>query len=42
MTDWVNSVTKDYCGGTKLRYQVGYQPSPDPCAAVTTSTATTN
>jgi len=42
MTDWVNSLTKEFCGGSKLKYQVGYQPSPDPCSTVTTSTATTN
>jgi foldase protein PrsA len=42
MTDWVNSVTKEFCGSSKLKYQTGYQPSPDPCTAVTTSTTTTN
>jgi peptidyl-prolyl cis-trans isomerase C len=41
MTDWVASLTKSYCSGSKVKYQVGYAPSPDPCAATTTA-ATTN
>jgi foldase protein PrsA len=39
MTDWVSSLTKSFCSG-KIKYQVGYTPSPDPCAS-TTSTSTT-
>jgi parvulin-like peptidyl-prolyl isomerase len=44
MTNWVNSLTKDFCSGSKVKYQVGYQPSPDPCAqfSKTASTATTS
>ena len=41
MTDWVSSTTKGFCSGTQIKYQVGYKPSPDPCAAVTTTNATT-
>ena len=41
MTDWVNSLAKDFCGGTKIKYQLGYQATPDPCAATTTSATTT-
>jgi SurA N-terminal domain/PPIC-type PPIASE domain len=41
MTDWVSSTTKDFCSGSKIKYQVGYKPSPDPCASATTTNATT-
>lgn len=41
MTDWVASTSKDFCSGSKIKYQVGYKPTPDPCASVTTSNATT-
>jgi hypothetical protein len=41
MTDWVSGLTKDFCGNSMIKYQVGYSPSPDPCAATTTSAATT-
>jgi len=41
MTDWVTSLTKTYCSGGKVSYQAGYQPTPDPCASVTTTSATT-
>ena len=40
MTKWVEGTKKTYCGG-KIKYQVGYQPNPDPCASVTSSTSTT-
>ena len=42
MTDWVNDLTKDFCKGDEVKYQVGYKPNPDPCAqlnATTTDTA---
>ena len=35
MTDWVTSLTKSFCSGSKIKYQVGYAPSPDPCASTT-------
>jgi parvulin-like peptidyl-prolyl isomerase len=40
MKSWADRVTKTYCGGsTKVKYQTGYTPSPDPCKpAATTST----
>jgi parvulin-like peptidyl-prolyl isomerase len=41
MTDWVTSLTKSFCSGSKIKYQVGYKPTPDPCASVTTTNATT-
>jgi foldase protein PrsA len=42
MTNWVTRVTKSYCNGGKIKYQAGYQPSPDPCASVTSGTTTTS
>ena len=41
MSDWVAGLSKDFCGGSKIKYQVGYKPSPDPCAATTTNATTT-
>jgi peptidyl-prolyl cis-trans isomerase C len=41
MTDWVSSLTKSFCSGSKIKYQVGYQPSPDPCTSTTTNATTT-
>jgi hypothetical protein len=38
---WSEKTQKDFCSGSKITYQVGYQPSPDPCTALTTSTNTT-
>ena len=40
MSKWVDSTKKDFCKG-KLSYGSGYKPLTDPCAALTTSTATT-
>jgi parvulin-like peptidyl-prolyl isomerase len=37
MTKWVEDKKKEYCS-SKIKYQVGYQPNPDPCATVTDST----
>jgi hypothetical protein len=34
-------VAKGFCGGSQINYRVGYSPSPDPCAAITTPQATT-
>jgi parvulin-like peptidyl-prolyl isomerase len=39
LTKWLEDTKKNYCGG-KVKYQVGYQPNPDPCATLTGSTAT--
>jgi parvulin-like peptidyl-prolyl isomerase len=41
MTDWVTKITKTYCKGGKIKYQAGYQPTPDPCASLATATNTT-
>jgi parvulin-like peptidyl-prolyl isomerase len=40
MTKWVEDLKKSYCNG-KIKYQVGYQPTPDPCST-STGTATTD
>jgi parvulin-like peptidyl-prolyl isomerase len=40
MTDWVSSLSKSFCSGSKIKYQVGYKPSPDPCASTTTAATT--
>jgi hypothetical protein len=37
----VTKITKGYCNGGKIKYQAGYQPSPDPCASLATATNTT-
>jgi hypothetical protein len=39
MQKWVEDTKKDYCKAG-IKYQVGYQPNPDPCASVTSSTTT--
>jgi foldase protein PrsA len=39
MTTWVNTTQKSYCHG-QIKYQAGYQPSPDPCAATSTTSTT--
>jgi parvulin-like peptidyl-prolyl isomerase len=39
LTKWLEDTKKSYCGG-KIKYQIGYTPNPDPCAALTGSTAT--
>ena len=41
MTDWVSGLTKDFCSGSKIKYQVGYTPNPDPCTVTTATNATT-
>lgn len=40
VTKWLEDTKKDYCDG-KIKYQVGYQPNPDPCATLTSSTTAT-
>jgi parvulin-like peptidyl-prolyl isomerase len=40
MTDWVSSLSKNYCSGSKIKYQVGFVPSPDPCTSTTNATTT--
>jgi parvulin-like peptidyl-prolyl isomerase len=41
ITSWIGDLSKSYCGGNKVKYQVGYTPSPDPCAQSTTTGTTT-
>jgi len=41
ITKWLEDTKKSYCGG-KIKYQVGYQPNPDPCATVTGATSTSS
>ena len=41
ITDFSKSLTKSYCHGSKIRYQVGYTPAQDPCTATTTNATTT-
>jgi parvulin-like peptidyl-prolyl isomerase len=41
MTNWVNDVKKDFCKPGKVKYEAGFAPTPDPCASLTTATATT-
>jgi parvulin-like peptidyl-prolyl isomerase len=40
ITKWLDDTKKDYCDG-KIKYQVGYQPSTDPCASLTSTTTAT-
>jgi parvulin-like peptidyl-prolyl isomerase len=39
MTKWVDDKKKSFCK-SGIKYQVGYQPSPDPCATLTGTTTT--
>jgi foldase protein PrsA len=39
MTKWVEDKKKSYCK-SRIKYQVGYQPNPDPCASATATTTT--
>ena len=41
MTKWVDDKKKQYCK-SGIKYQVGYQPNPDPCATISGSTTTTS
>jgi peptidyl-prolyl cis-trans isomerase C len=41
MTKWVDDTKKSYCSGSKVRYAVGFKPSPDPCAKPATTSGTT-
>ena len=41
MSDWVSKITKDFCNSGGIKYQAGYEPSPDPCAALAAATNTT-
>jgi hypothetical protein len=41
VTSFSSSLTKSYCHGSKIKYQVGYTPSRDDCTATTTNATTT-
>jgi parvulin-like peptidyl-prolyl isomerase len=41
VNNWATTLTKSYCSGSKVKYQAGYAPSQDPCAATTTAGTTT-
>jgi foldase protein PrsA len=41
ITAFSSSLTKSYCHGSKIRYQVGYKPVQDACTATTTNATTT-
>ena len=41
ITTWFNNLTKSFCKGGKIQYQVGYTPSPDPCASTTSTNTST-
>ena len=38
VTDWITGVQKDFCKPGKIKYQAGYQPTPDPCASINATT----
>ncbi len=38
MNTWISGIQKSYCTGGEIKYQVGYTPNPDPCAAPNTTT----
>jgi uncharacterized protein YeaC (DUF1315 family) len=37
---WASGVTKEFCSGSKITYQAGFAPSPDPCASAASTTTT--
>jgi parvulin-like peptidyl-prolyl isomerase len=41
MTKWVDKKKQSFCK-SGIKYQVGYQPNPDPCATLTGTTTTTS
>jgi foldase protein PrsA len=41
MTKWVNDLKTDFCKDSKVKYQTGFKPTPDPCATTTTSNTDT-
>jgi parvulin-like peptidyl-prolyl isomerase len=40
MTGWVSDLPKTYCSDSKIRYQVGFMPTPGPCTSTTNQTTT--
>jgi foldase protein PrsA len=41
MTKWVNDMQKAFCKPGRIHYRAGFQPTTDPCATFTSSTAAT-
>jgi parvulin-like peptidyl-prolyl isomerase len=41
MQKWVDDVKKGFCKDDRIKYQVGYAPNPDPCAAILANTTST-
>jgi parvulin-like peptidyl-prolyl isomerase len=41
MTKWVDDTKKKFCKDDRIKYQVGYQPNPDPCTAILANTTST-
>jgi len=40
VNSWAKDLQKGYCKGSKIKYQAGFQPSPDPCTTPATTTST--
>jgi parvulin-like peptidyl-prolyl isomerase len=40
VNSWATGLQKDYCKGSQIKYQTGFQPSPDPCTTPATTTGT--
>jgi parvulin-like peptidyl-prolyl isomerase len=39
---WAKDTQKSYCKGSQIKYQAGFQPSPDPCVTAATATTATS
>jgi parvulin-like peptidyl-prolyl isomerase len=42
MQKWVDETKKKFCKDSRIKYQVGYAPNPDPCAAILANTSSTS
>jgi foldase protein PrsA len=40
VNSWAKDLQKGYCKDSQIKYQAGFQPSPDPCTAPATTTST--
>jgi foldase protein PrsA len=41
VTKWFTDVQKTFCKSGSIKYQVGYQPNPDPCTSLLSATTAT-
>ena len=41
MANWVKDVERQFCKPGNVKYEPGFEPTPDPCLALTSSTTTT-